>query len=84
MADEIIASTSSSVVSPQLTRKGILGECPALDPHRPGFFAGAKNIDASRGVFTDVAGDVINIARDVNVKIETQVCCGVFEQLNND
>jgi hypothetical protein len=39
---------------------------------RPGFFAGASHIDASHGIFTDVAGD-LNIT-EMNINVEAQVC----------
>ena len=73
MAEETIASTARPAISPELTKKGIRGASREVNPPRPGFFAGAKNVDASHGIFTDVAGDVI-IAGDVNFKVENQVC----------
>ena len=79
MVDE---TTTRSTVSLQLVRKGIQGASSEANPPRPGFFAGAKNVNASHGIFTDVAGDVI-IAGDVNFKFENQVCSEVFERLNN-
>jgi hypothetical protein len=80
-------SSHSAVVttsSPQ-TRNQLKIGISAQDGSLPcsGFFTGAKGVDASHGIFTDVAGDVFEIAGDlVNIKIENQVCCA-FEQLNN-
>jgi hypothetical protein len=50
---------------------------PGSLPHS-GFFAGAKDVDASYGNFTDVGRDnVVNIdiAGNLNIKVENQVCC---------
>jgi hypothetical protein len=77
-----VVTTSSPQTRNQL-EIGISAQDASL-PHS-GFFAGAKGVDASHGIFTDVAGDNVNIdiAGDlVNIKIENQVCCA-FEQLNN-
>jgi hypothetical protein len=43
---------------------------------RPGFFAGASNVDASHGVFVDVTGDFINVGSKVGSKLskETNDC----------
>jgi hypothetical protein len=53
---------------------------PGSLPHS-GFFAGAKDVDASYGNFTDVGRDnVVNIdiAGNLNIKVGNQVCCEVI------
>ena len=53
---------------------------------RPGFFAGASHVDASHGVFTDIAGDLYISAQDNGIFVFTntrfmrliileQICC---------
>jgi hypothetical protein len=64
-------------------------EIPARHGSLPpfGFFAGAKDVDASHSIFTDVARDVnidrFNIAGDMKITVENQVCCEAFVLLNN-
>ena len=79
MAD---GTTSRSTVSPHLVRKAIQGISSEVNP-RPGFFAGAKGIDASQGIFNDAGRDIINIGRNVNIRVENQVCGEAFERLSN-
>jgi uncharacterized alkaline shock family protein YloU len=78
MTDE---TTTHFAISPQVVTNAIQGASAEVNPH-PGFFAGARNVDASHGVFTDVGRDVkIEISGGVNIKVEMQVCCEEFEKL---
>jgi hypothetical protein len=68
-----LLNQSSMVVStqsPLLTQDS--QDTPSGTNVRPGFFAGASHVDASHGIFTDVAGD-LNIT-EMNINVEAQVC----------
>jgi hypothetical protein len=78
----------SAVVTPQTRDQLEVGIPGQRSPSRPGFFAGAKDIDVRHGTFTDVAGGVrtdiagdvkIDIAGDVNITLENKVRWEVFE-----
>jgi hypothetical protein len=79
-------SLRSAVVTtyPVQTRNQLEVGIPAQKSSpRPGFFAGAKDVDASHSNFNDIAGDQVNIDIAGNVIIN-QVCCEAIERLDEN